>query len=124
MNIFLFCLFLDIKIVRIDCQSVTSVYHKPIFSGFFMNFESLMPKSFKFVLILTLIHRAFKTTYLNVANLVRSHYNYKYVNADLKICQYLRLNIKVTVKNFAFKHLLRFEICERVKCLFTNIQKQ
>ena len=37
-----------------------SVYHKPIFSEIFTNYESFIPKSFKFAAIFTLLHRAFK----------------------------------------------------------------
>ena len=39
---------------------MTSVYRKPTFSGVFTNFESFMPKSYKYNLMLTLLHRAFK----------------------------------------------------------------
>ena len=37
-----------------------SVYHKPTFSEIFTNYESFIPKSFKFAAIFTLLHRAFK----------------------------------------------------------------
>ena len=52
--------FLDIQIVRTDGQFVTSVYHKPTFGGGFTNYESFIPKSFKFALIFNLLRRAFK----------------------------------------------------------------
>ena len=35
----------------------------------------------------------------------------RYTNGDLKICQYLRLRMKIYVENFKLKHLLLFEIC-------------
>ena len=39
---------------------MTSVYRKPTFSGVFTNFESFIPKSYKYNLLFTLLHRAFK----------------------------------------------------------------
>ena len=39
---------------------MTSVYRKPTFSGVFTNFESFIPKSSKYNLLFTLLHRAFK----------------------------------------------------------------
>ena len=39
---------------------MTSVYRKPTFSGVFTNFESFVPKSYKYNLLFTLLHRAFK----------------------------------------------------------------
>ena len=39
---------------------MTSVYCKPTFSGVFTNFGSFVPKSYKYNLLLTLLHRAFK----------------------------------------------------------------
>ena len=52
--------FLDIKIVRENNKFTTSVDHKPTFSGVFTNFESFILISYKWVLIVTLLHRAFK----------------------------------------------------------------
>ena len=52
--------FLDIKIVRGNNEFTTSVYRKPTFSGVFTNFESFKPNSYKYTLIFTLLHRAFK----------------------------------------------------------------
>ena len=52
--------FLDIKIVRDNNKFTTSVYRKPTFSGEFTNFESFIPNSYKYALIFTLLHRAFK----------------------------------------------------------------
>ena len=39
---------------------MTSVYRKPTFSGVFTNFGSFIPKSYKYNLLFTLLHRAFK----------------------------------------------------------------
>ena len=39
---------------------MTSVYCKPTFSGVFTNFGSFIPTSYKYNLLLTLLHRAFK----------------------------------------------------------------
>ena len=52
--------FLDIKITRDNNKIMTSVYRKPTFSGVFTNFESFIPKSYKYNLLFTLLHRAFK----------------------------------------------------------------
>ena len=52
--------FLDIKITKDNNKFMTSVYHKPTFSGVFTNFESFISKSYKYNLLFTLLHRAFK----------------------------------------------------------------
>ena len=49
--------FLDIKITRENNKSMTT---KPTFSGFFTNFGSFIPKSYKYNLLFTLLHRALK----------------------------------------------------------------
>ena len=51
--------FLDIKITRDNNKFMTSVYRKPTFSGVFTNFESFIPKSYKYNLLFTLLHRVF-----------------------------------------------------------------
>ena len=50
--------FLDITITRENNKFVTSVYHKPTFSGVFTNFESFIPEMHKHWLIETLLHRS------------------------------------------------------------------
>ena len=52
--------FLDIKITRDNNKFMTSVYHKSTFSGVFTNFGCFIPKSYKYNLLFTLLHRAFK----------------------------------------------------------------
>ena len=52
--------FLDIKITRDHKKFMTSVYRKPTFSGVFTNFGSSIPKSYKYNLLFTLLHRTFK----------------------------------------------------------------
>ena len=52
--------FLDIKISRDNNKLTTSVYRKPTFSGVFTNFGSFIPKSYKYNLLFTLLHKAFK----------------------------------------------------------------
>ena len=52
--------FLDIKITRDNNKFMTLVYRKPTFSGVFTNFESFIPKSYKYNLMFTLLHRTFK----------------------------------------------------------------
>ena len=52
--------FLDIKINRGNNRFLTSVYHKPTFSGVFTNFDSFIPLSYKSRLISSLLFRAFK----------------------------------------------------------------
>ena len=47
--------FLDIEISRDKNQLITSVYHKPTFSGVFSYFDSFIPRGYKFNLVLTLI---------------------------------------------------------------------
>ena len=52
--------FLDIKITRDNSKFMTSVYRKPTFSGVFTNFGSFILNSYKYNLLFTLLHRAFK----------------------------------------------------------------
>ena len=40
----------------------------------------------------------------------------RYTNADLEICQYLRLCMEKYVEDFTLKHLLLFEINTREVC--------
>ena len=56
-NSILFC---DIKISRDNKKFTISVYRKATFSGVFTNFGSFIPKSYKYNLRFTLLHRAFK----------------------------------------------------------------
>ena len=53
-------LFLNIKITRDNNKFMTSVYRKLIFSGVFTNFGSFIPKSYKYKLLFTLLHRSFR----------------------------------------------------------------
>ena len=52
--------FLDIKITKDNNKFMTSVYRKPTFSGVFTNFGSFIPKLYRYNLLFTLLHRAFK----------------------------------------------------------------
>ena len=52
--------FLGIKITRENNKFMTSVYRKPTSRGVFSNFGSFIPKSYKYNLRFTLLHRAFK----------------------------------------------------------------
>ena len=52
--------FLNIKITRDNNKFMTSVYHKPTFSGVLTDFGSFIPKSYRSNLLFTLLHRAFK----------------------------------------------------------------
>ena len=51
--------FLDVKVFREKGKFVTSVHCKPTFSGVFSHFDSLIPKTYKFGLVSTLIFRSF-----------------------------------------------------------------
>ena len=51
--------FLDFEITRDNSKFTTSVYRKPTFTGLYTNFKSLIPSTYKFGLIYTLIHRIF-----------------------------------------------------------------
>ena len=52
--------FQDIKTVTKNNKFTTSVCCKPTFSGVFTNFKSFIPNWYKYTLIFTLLHRAFK----------------------------------------------------------------
>ena len=52
--------FLDIKISRENNKFTTSVYRKPTLGGVLTNFGSFILKSYKYNLLFTLLHRAFK----------------------------------------------------------------
>ena len=43
-------------------------------------------------------------------------FSLKYINADWKICQYFRYRIKIMLKDFTLKLVLRFEIRAREIC--------
>ena len=75
--------FLDIKITRDNNKFMTSVYRKPTFSGVFTNFESFIPKSYKYNLLFTLLHRD-----LNFAQIL---------NVFIRKLTNLRLFLKITV---------------------------
>ena len=51
---------LDMKIVGESIKFTTSLYCKPTFNSVFTSFESFIPNLYKYVLIFTLLHRAFK----------------------------------------------------------------
>ena len=51
--------FLDIKIFRDSLKFQTSVDRKPTFSGVLTNFESVLPISYKYNVVSTLLHRGF-----------------------------------------------------------------
>ena len=53
-------LFLNIKISSDNNKFTTSVYRKPTSSGTFTNFGNLFPKSYKYNLLFTILHRASK----------------------------------------------------------------
>ena len=48
----------DIKVGMKNNKFSTSVYYKPTFSGVFASFKSLIPKTNKYNLLFTLLHRA------------------------------------------------------------------
>ena len=81
--------FLDVKIFREESKFTTSVYRKPTFTGLYTHFNSLLPRSYKAGLILTLLHRCFEictnfklfheeVVYLN-AILVKNGYPIKFI---------------------------------------------
>ena len=55
--------FLDVKVIRENNVFTTSVYRKPIFSGFYTHFDSYMPLNCKFSLVSTIIFRSFTISY-------------------------------------------------------------
>ena len=48
--------FLDVKVIRENNVFTTSVYRKPIFSGFYTHFDSYMPLNCKFSLVSTILY--------------------------------------------------------------------
>ena len=75
--------FLDIRITRDNNKFMTSVYRKPTFSGVFTNFGSFIPKSYKYNLLFTLLHRAFKLSQI--------------LNVFIKKLTSFRLFLKITI---------------------------
>ena len=49
-----------VKLTRDNNRFMTSFYRKPTFSGVFTNFGSFIPNSYRYNLLFTLLHRAFK----------------------------------------------------------------
>ena len=54
------CHFLDVEVSRDGNTFVTSVYHKPTFSGAYTHFDSFLPSTYKFGMIYTLVFRRFR----------------------------------------------------------------
>ena len=51
--------FLDINVMRSNCNFVTSVYRKPTFSGVYTNFNSFLPNLYQRSLVSTLLFRLY-----------------------------------------------------------------
>ena len=51
--------FLDVEISGVNGKLVTTIYHKPSFSGVYTHFESFLPSTHKFGMFYTLIYRCF-----------------------------------------------------------------
>ena len=51
--------FLDILITRANCSFITSVFHKPTFTGLYNNYNSFLPSVYKTGLISSLLNRYF-----------------------------------------------------------------
>ena len=51
--------FLDVKVIRSDRHFITSIYHKPTFSGVYTNYCSFIPDLYKRNLVSTLLFRMF-----------------------------------------------------------------
>ena len=89
--------FLNIKISRDNNKFTTSVYHKSTFSSVFTYFGSFIPKSYKYNLLFTLLHRAFKLCLnfelfhqeIDKLKTIFENNGYTKSFADLRIKQYL-----------------------------------
>ena len=51
--------FLDVEISRVNGKLVTTIYHKPSFSGVYTHFESFVPSTHKFGMFYTSVYRCF-----------------------------------------------------------------
>ena len=92
--------FLDFNVYREEGKFVTSVYRKPTFTGLYSNFNSLIPVSYKFGLVLTLLHRVFSicSTYKQF------HEELEKLTAILRKNSYPEKFIERCIRKFLNKH--------------------
>ena len=98
--------FLDIKISRDKNRFTTSVYRKPTFSGLFTNFESLILKSYKYNLLFTLLHRAFKLC----SNFERFHQEIDKLKTIFENNVYPKSFVDLCIKKYSHKVFIKKEV--------------
>ena len=98
--------FLDITIRCENNKFVTSVYHKPTFSGVFTNFESFIPEMHKRGLLETLLHRSFRlcSSYENF------HREIETLKSIFKHNNYLQNFVNQCIKKFLNKLFIKRDI--------------
>ena len=98
--------FLDIKITRDNNKFMTSVYRKPTFSGAFTNFGSSIPKSWKYNLLFTILHRAFKLC----SNFERFHQEIDKFKTIFENNGYPKSFVDFCIKNYLDKVFIKKEV--------------
>ena len=93
--------FLDIFISSKNSFS-TSLYHKPTFTGLYLNFKSFAPMQFKTMLVNTLLDRIFKIS----SNWVNFHLDVEQLSKYLMKNLYPKKLIDKLCKKFLDKNLL------------------
>ena len=102
--------FLDIKITRNNHKVMTSVYRKRTFSGVFTNFGSFIPKSYKYNLQFTLLHRAFKLC----SNFERFHQEIDKLKTIFENNGYLKSFVDFCVKKYLDKVFIKKKVVLKV----------
>ena len=103
-------------------EGLTSVYHKPTFSGIFINFESFVPGMYNCGLIETLLHRSFRlrSNYKNFHQEIETESQY---SNTIIILKDLGINVLKSVSmNYLSKQtLISWFLCS--KCKVANYWK-
>ena len=102
-------LFLDIKITRDNDKFLTSVYRKLTFSGVFTNFGSLISKSYKYNLLFTLLHGAFKLC----SNFERFHQEIDKLKTISENNGYPKSFVDFCIKKYLDKVFIKTEVVQK-----------
>ena len=107
--------FLDINICRSNGSFLTSVYHKPLFTGLFTNFESFLPITYKKGLIYSLVFRYFNLS----SSYILFHEELEKLGKFMKLNCYPDRFLDHCFKTFLNKNfILQLKIQQHLNCHF------
>ena len=85
---------------------MSSVYRKPTFSGVFTNFGSFIPKSYKYNLLFTLLHKVFKLC----SNFERFHQEIDKLKTKFENNGYPKSFVDFCIKKYLDKVFIKREV--------------